>query len=300
MRKITATLLTAAVLALPLAHAASATYGGAPLQAGDPMLRSVIKLEVRHGDWRSFCTGVIVSPKVIATAAHCLFRDDNAAEPVPAQSVSVSYYHDKALGRVSSMRYDKINDLALLTTVQAHPKGFLVPEQDLRPIEEIVQNSKAANFIHFGHGPMSDKAPAMLTKLDDKPLTLQAPDGVRLRMLHPNFPEPRGTCGGDSGGPVMIQDANGPLKLIGIHQAGQRDNINYAITDSAGNCSRVSYFSPMSRLKTWERDVAQAERAGPRRLRTPSPEIIRMGKGTKPASSPTIAPEATPPAGPAS
>jgi hypothetical protein len=47
------------------------------------------------------------------------------------------------------------------------------------------------------------------------------------------------------------------LKLVGIHQA--RGDKKFAIAGSDNNCSRMSIFSTIGKLKDWEPDLLEAK-----------------------------------------
>jgi hypothetical protein len=196
---------------------------------------------------------VIYAEDVVATAAHCLFRSRDAQLPVQPETVSIRYYHDPATRTVARIRFSPLLDLALLTTESRHPAGFAVPELDMRSPQEIARQSAQASFVYFGHGPQARSQANHLTRLDSVPLSLDVHQGVRLRMQHTGDPTPKGTCGGDSGGAVMIRQDGGHLKLLGIHQAGGPKE--FRISD---NCTRLSIFSTIGRIKDWEPDLLDA------------------------------------------
>jgi secreted trypsin-like serine protease len=250
-------LIAACLLAGPLALPASATYGGKPLAANDPVRKSVVKLNIKAPGMTSYCSGVILSENTIGTAAHCLFRSSDAELPIPPKSVSIKYYYDDTLGHTTSMRYSKLIDMAVLTLEKSHPQGFVVPEFDMRSQEDIAKQSTGATFVYIGHGPPKQSAPNIVTRLESVPVALKVHGGVSLQLLHADRPQPRGTCGGDSGGPVMIRETDGALKLVGIHQA--RGDTKFSIADSDNNCSRMSIFSTISKLKDWEPDLLEAK-----------------------------------------
>lgn len=274
-RKIVACIALAGLLAGPLALPAGATYGGKPLAADDPARKSVVMLKIDAPGWQSYCSGVIYAEDVVATAAHCLFRSRDAQLPVQPETISIRYHHDPATRTVTRIRFSQLLDLALLTTESRHPKGYVVPELDMRSPQEIARQSAQASFVYFGHGPQSHSQANRLTRLESVPLSLQVHQGVRLRMQHTGDPTPKGTCGGDSGGAVMIQAADGQLKLLGVHQAGGAKE--FRISD---NCTRLSIFSTIGRLKDWEPDLLDAARM------QAAPPVVGGGPGSATAGRP--------------
>src|ERR1700759_446218 len=120
------TLALVAALAAPLPPA-RALVGGEPDGRYADRVAMVL---IRGGDKAGFCTGLVLSPRVLLTAAHCLralpnmavhYRDGAGAPVVIPVDASIShplYRPDAIKARVESI------DLALIRTARPLPSRF--------------------------------------------------------------------------------------------------------------------------------------------------------------------------------
>ena len=253
---------TAAIVVVALAFSGSAgaaeikprpaprIVGGQPAQSGAwPSAAFLLGLDDVDGDGQldpAFgCTGSVVAPTWIVTAAHCLL-DSNGVDPVPGM-VAVLGVSD--LGDPSA-------EVIAASTVIAHPSYNVQPfRNDIglvalslptrSPAIRLASSSElaagryvtAANVVNAaGWGNTDEQATQSTSVLQEAYLAIQSDDDcVQLvpfydpaTMTCAGTPMTSGACRGDSGGPLVVFDAQtgervlwgatsyGPQALFGL------------------------------------------------------------------------------------
>ena len=203
---------------------------GGELERGFPAVGALVS------DGEQFCTGTLVRPDIVVTAAHCLIEDpDNAAaisffigpdarrleagQRVTAASLHIHPDYDD---------FELVNDIAVMRLER--------PITDVTPIplrtEPMTQDmiGQEALFVGYGYSDIRDEdawgekrsVRIPLTEIDDTVFTYAA-RGVN-------------TCSGDSGGPALLE-RGGAVTLIGVTSYGDEDCVEF------GANTRVDAFT---------------------------------------------------------
>lgn len=190
----------ALLAALSGAAPAAAVVGGADEDAG--FANEVVMVLTRGGDKAGFCSGVVLGPRVVLTAAHCLrrpqdmavfFRDDKGAPvllPVKAAASHPLYHADAVAQRVVSI------DLALIELGAPLPERFAAARLASGDGPGVGEAAVVA-----GYGVTREGEPKTGGSLRSAKLQVRAP--LSRILLWAAGSEPEGACSGDSGGPLF-------------------------------------------------------------------------------------------------
>jgi Trypsin len=209
-------LALAAALATPLAPA-RALVGAKP---DGRFADRVAMVLIRGGDSAGFCSALVLSPRVLLTAAHCLrplrdmavhYRDDKGAAviiPVDAAIPHPRYRSDAIQARVESI------DLALIRAARPLDPRFVAAA-----IGDGGPPAIGAPAIVSGYGAAREGDWSSGGTLRSVTLAVREPASTVLIWAADPAGREAGACSGDSGAPIWSADGETAIAIVAWAQA---------------------------------------------------------------------------------
>ncbi len=207
---------------------------GEVVQAADPLAQSTVAIIIRDAQSRFYCSGSLISEHQVLTAAHCvadpylegtvIFQRENVfSKQIDPTFMRKVLRHDLGNGfpggHVSAM--NEFNDLAIIEFEGGLPPGYKpIPIVSPEKFSELVITGSQVTVAGYGMVKPNTVPDGVLRKAN---ATL-----VRVTTQRYNFWTDFVACGGDSGGPAVIE-IQGQLILVGV----------FSRTD----CRSISIFS---------------------------------------------------------
>ncbi|MCA9617738.1 MAG: trypsin-like serine protease [Myxococcales bacterium] len=206
---------------------------GGSIDNGDP---AVVALTVQG---QAFCTGTLVTPTVVVSAAHCIHPDIGVSPPT---AISVYFGTGTSGGTLIPVVEGQYhpswslnggngdNDISVLRLAQAAPTTP-IPMMTGSLTQSFV--GQTVRMIGFG-----------ITQAGGQDSGIKRQTTIVVGELYPKqwaFPENgTGTCNGDSGGTALANFGQGEV-LVGIHTLS--DCTNYGV-DERIDVHRTSFIDP--------------------------------------------------------
>lgn len=228
------------------ALALSASSGQAVVGATDEdaaTARYAVMVLTRSGATAGFCSGVVVAPEVVLTAAHCappgaalkLFYRDGSDAPVLLDVAAVEHHPDYRANAIRAR--ERSIDLALVRLTAPLPDRF-------RPAVLGGTEPPTAPGTRFrvgGYGLGREGFPASSGTFRVAVLAARAP--LSGLLLWAEDPDGRGAgaCTGDSGGPVFGADGDAVVAIT-VWSAGTGQALCGALTQALWLRPRLAWI----------------------------------------------------------
>ncbi len=208
-----------AVAAALIAACPAAAVVGPSREASGSIGASTVMVLQRRGPAAGFCTGIVLGPRAVLTAAHCVppgadirvhFKDPAGAPvllPVAGVVRHPGYRADAIARRERSV------DLAVVTLPEPLPDGF-----HAAALGTEAGTTVGARFTVAGFGLAREGEARTSGRLREADLSARAPLSAVLLWAEDPAHAGAGACTGDSGGPVL--DAAGAVAAVTLWSAG--------------------------------------------------------------------------------
>lgn len=260
--------------------------GGTTVQPGSWPSVAYVASGTAAGRYRT-CTGTLVAPTVVLTAAHCATEDDGTPSPPSSFAVATGMVSQDDLSQARAAGVTAVHvhpafdraalraDVALLMLDSASPAPVMRPGT-------AADEAPGARAAVAGWGVTSAGAPASSTTLQTAATTIQPDsacssafagfDAGAMLCAADTPAAAAGTCNGDSGGPIAAMRADGSWVQIGITSWGAK-----------GCDARIpSVFVRMSAVAGWIADRIAGNPTGP----APGGSTVGGPSQTAPAQPP--------------
>jgi secreted trypsin-like serine protease len=235
----------ALTLVLSVATATQAMVGGAA--TADTSIAAHIALIV--GSRGTSCTGVVIAPALVLTAAHCalpgaeykIVEFDSAHRPILHDVAQVRTHPQFDLNTLLGHRATA--DVALLELTKPLPAVFVAAPLTVPPSPVAVGDHLLV--AGYGVAVRGDGRSGGTIRVADLVATGQ-PGSLQIRLVDPatNGAQPGlGACTGDSGAPAFFRDDNG-LAVIGL--------VSWSTGPALGaGCGGLTGVTPLTRYRDW-------------------------------------------------
>jgi secreted trypsin-like serine protease len=242
----------------------SGIVGGVVSHSDFQKENGIVQLRIFVEQGEATCTGSLIARNVVLTAAHCLENvrgvavmfalDENVTEEQVVWAVAGAVHPDFG---PSSNEKAVWNDVALLKLEKDAPADFQLAK--LPTADAPVTLGKGSKLTLAGYGitnaiirkvvknkvgvPVVVELPGVgtgtLRQVADIDVTAVTADKKEILLDQTKL---RGACHGDSGGPALLQQADGSYVQVGVTSRG---------TNKLGNCHQGAIYTGLSGHLDW-------------------------------------------------
>lgn len=205
-----------------LASPASAVVGRST--EGSSIADSIVMVLARSNGAAGFCTGIVVSPTVVMTAAHCVTAPQNLRVHYPEPDRSPVLLGVTSIARHPGYRPDAVRrrersvDLALLHLADPLPARFTAAT-----FASTNSASPGNAFTLSGYGLAREGDGASSGRLRSAVLVARPPLSDLLLWAHDPGNAETGACTGDSGAPLTAEGSTAVIAMtVWSAGSGQR------------------------------------------------------------------------------
>lgn len=248
----------------------SGIISGVEVKPSDLESKSTVGIYLRQGDKVStFCTGTLIAPQIVLTAAHC-FADFAAEANTTVEQVrrltligfgiksaktmsdpqvvfmtadKITIHPDYRVNSVATAKIEPMKDIALVRISRVAPAGF---SPAALPTSEVPQTGHLVSVAGYGLtkvGLLSSQEARQLMKV-----TLPVGDAnFSETQFSDRVIQGKSSCMGDSGGPVYMRSSTpGRLVVVGIVSWGD------------GACSQIGVYTKTVKFRSWIQEAVKA------------------------------------------
>ena len=204
--------------------------GGSVAKDGGIIESSTVALTDSRGT--PFCTGTLISPTHVVSAAHCLSRRSTVYIAFGIDSRDFQYIEaDRFLAHPDfdfNLNKSVVSDISILELSTPAPEGF-------NPVKIHKSGVRAGDRVYVaGYGLTESYSQGTLRY---KEVSVSGQDADEIQVTS-------GACNGDSGGPLYIYDGS-QLTVVGATSRGDTSNCAQA----TATYSNIPYF--LSWMENW-------------------------------------------------